>query len=43
MSPKTLTVNGECRTVDDPPNTKLLWVLRDTLELTGTKYSCGIL
>jgi len=38
----TLTVNGETRTVDVPPNTPLLWVLRDDLELKGTKYSCGV-
>ena len=38
----TLTVNGKERTVDASPDTPLLWVLRDTLGLTGTKYSCGI-
>ncbi len=38
----TLTVNGETRTVDVPPNTPLLWVLRDDLKLKGTKYSCGV-
>lgn len=37
-----LTVNGVDRTVDVPPDTPLLWVLRDTLGLTGTKYSCGM-
>jgi aerobic-type carbon monoxide dehydrogenase small subunit (CoxS/CutS family) len=37
----TLTVNGLERTVDADPDTPLLWVLRDTLGLTGTKYSCG--
>jgi isoquinoline 1-oxidoreductase alpha subunit len=37
----TLTVNGETRPVDVSPDTPLLWVLRDTLGLTGTKYSCG--
>jgi aerobic-type carbon monoxide dehydrogenase small subunit (CoxS/CutS family) len=37
-----LNVNGESRTVDVPPDTPLLWVLRDELGLTGTKYSCGI-
>ena len=36
-----LTVNGERRTVDVDPATPLLWVLRETLELTGTKYGCG--
>ena len=40
--PVTLTVNGERRTVDVPPDTPLLWVLRDELELKGTKYSCGV-
>jgi isoquinoline 1-oxidoreductase alpha subunit len=42
MAVFNLTVNGERRTVDVPPDTPLLWVLRDHLELTGTKYSCGI-
>jgi aerobic-type carbon monoxide dehydrogenase small subunit (CoxS/CutS family) len=36
-----LTVNGKEYTVDASPDTPLLWVLRDTLGLTGTKYSCG--
>jgi len=36
-----LTVNGERRTVDVDPATPLLWVLRETLALTGTKYGCG--
>jgi isoquinoline 1-oxidoreductase subunit alpha len=38
----TLTVNGEARTFTGDPQTPLLWVLRDTLKLTGTKYGCGI-
>jgi aerobic-type carbon monoxide dehydrogenase small subunit (CoxS/CutS family) len=38
----TLTVNGKQRTVDADPRTPLLWVLRDHLDLTGTKYGCGI-
>ncbi len=38
----TLTVNGRSRTVDVPADMPLLWVLRDTLGLTGTKYGCGI-
>jgi len=38
----SLSVNGEARTLDVDPATPLLWVLRDTLGLTGTKYSCGI-
>ena len=37
-----LTINGEKRELDVDPATPLLWVLRDTLGLTGTKYSCGI-
>ena len=38
----TLNVNGRARSVDDTPDTPLLWVLRDTLGLTGTKFGCGI-
>jgi len=38
----TLSVNGEDRQVDVEPDTPLLWVLRDTLGLTGTKYGCGM-
>lgn len=38
----TLNVNGETRAVDVEPETPLLWVLRDTLGLTGTKFGCGI-
>jgi isoquinoline 1-oxidoreductase alpha subunit len=38
----TLTVNGDLRSVDVEPDTPLLWVLRDTLGLTGTKFGCGI-
>jgi len=38
----TLTVNGQRRSVDAPPDTPLLWVLRDDLKLKGTKYSCGM-
>ena len=38
----TLEVNGRTRTVDVDPETPLLWVLRDTLGLTGTKFGCGI-
>jgi isoquinoline 1-oxidoreductase alpha subunit len=37
-----LTVNGQSHTVDADPDTPLLWVLRDTIGLTGTKYGCGI-
>jgi aerobic-type carbon monoxide dehydrogenase small subunit (CoxS/CutS family) len=35
-------VNGQSKSVDVDPQTPLLWVLRDTLNLTGTKYGCGI-
>jgi isoquinoline 1-oxidoreductase alpha subunit len=38
----TLIVNGQTHTVDVEPDTPLLWVLRDTIGLTGTKYGCGI-
>lgn len=37
----TINVNGTDRTVDVDPETPLLWVLRDTVGLTGTKYGCG--
>jgi isoquinoline 1-oxidoreductase alpha subunit len=37
-----LMVNGERKSVDVPPDMPLLWVIRDHLGLTGTKYSCGI-
>jgi isoquinoline 1-oxidoreductase alpha subunit len=37
-----LEVNGTARDVDAPPEMPLLWVLRDLLHLTGTKYGCGI-
>jgi isoquinoline 1-oxidoreductase alpha subunit len=36
-----LNVNGKLHKVDVEPDTPLLWALRDTLQLTGTKYSCG--
>jgi aerobic-type carbon monoxide dehydrogenase small subunit (CoxS/CutS family) len=42
MASFTLTVNGKPQTVDVSADTPLLWVLRDTLGLTGTKYGCGI-
>ena len=38
----TLSVNGQSRTVSVPGDMPLLWVLRDTLGLTGTKFGCGI-
>jgi isoquinoline 1-oxidoreductase alpha subunit len=37
-----LSVNGRSYEVDVEPDTPLLWVLRDTIGLTGTKYGCGI-
>ena len=42
MAPITLTVNGRTHQVNVEPDTPLLWVLRDALALTGTKYGCGI-
>ena len=42
MDPITLRVNGRDRQVTVSPDTPLLWVLRDTLELTGTKFGCGV-
>jgi aerobic-type carbon monoxide dehydrogenase small subunit (CoxS/CutS family) len=42
MAPISLAVNGAHQSVDVAPDTPLLWVLRDTLGLTGTKYGCGI-
>src|SRR5437868_1214010 len=38
----TLTVNGQTKTVDVPADMPLLWVLRDVLNLKGTKFGCGI-
>ncbi|MEM1399720.1 MAG: (2Fe-2S)-binding protein [Pseudomonadota bacterium] len=38
----SLTVNGEAREVDVDPDTPLLWVLRDSLNMTGTKFGCGV-
>jgi len=40
--PITLTVNGTDHAVDLPAEVPLLWVLRDALSLTGTKYGCGV-
>ena len=37
-----LRINGETKSVDAPPDTPLLWALRDILGLTGTKFGCGI-
>jgi len=42
MTPVRINVNGTIVTVDVGPDTPLLWVLRDTLGLTGTKYGCGM-
>lgn len=42
MARLTLTVNGRKQAVDADPETPLLWVLRDALQLTGTKFGCGI-
>src|SRR4051812_13515562 len=42
MSKFTLNVNGQSRTVDVSPDTPMLWVLRDSLGLVGTKYGCGV-
>ncbi|MBV9561284.1 MAG: (2Fe-2S)-binding protein [Bradyrhizobium sp.] len=38
----TLTINGKLETFDAPPDMPLLWVLRDVLGMTGTKFGCGI-
>ena len=37
-----LTINGKAHDADVEPDTPLLWVIRDTIGLTGTKYGCGI-
>ena len=42
MSKFNLNINGKIRDVDVDPSTPLLWVLRDHLDLVGTKYGCGI-
>jgi len=42
LQPRTLQINGEARTVTAPDDMPLLWVLRDILGLTGTKFGCGI-
>jgi isoquinoline 1-oxidoreductase subunit alpha len=38
----SLSVNGKTVAVDADPSTPILWVLRDTLNITGTKYGCGM-
>lgn len=42
MANFTLSINGKKQAVDVDPATPMLWVLRDHLNLTGTKYGCGI-
>jgi len=41
MSHYSLSINGQSRSVDVAPDTPLLWVLRDNLDLPGTKFGCG--
>ena len=40
--PATVKINGVARTVDVDGDTPLLWVLRDVLGMTGTKFGCGL-
>jgi isoquinoline 1-oxidoreductase subunit alpha len=42
MQTYTLSVNGQSKEVTTDPSTPLLWVLREELKMTGTKYGCGI-
>ena len=42
MASFSLIINGEQKTVDTDPTTPLLWVLRDELDMVGTKFGCGI-
>jgi aerobic-type carbon monoxide dehydrogenase small subunit (CoxS/CutS family) len=42
MASFTLNINGSAKTVEVAPDTPILWVLRDHLQLVGTKYGCGI-
>src|ERR1044071_6037131 len=42
MTAITINVNGKQQAVEVSPETPLLWVLRDTLHLTGTKFGCGM-
>ena len=42
MAKFTLNINGEKREVDVDPSTPLLWVLRDHMQLVGTKFGCGV-
>ena len=41
MAAFPLTVNGKTRQIDAPPDTPLLWVIREQIGLTGTKFGCG--
>jgi isoquinoline 1-oxidoreductase alpha subunit len=38
----SFSLNGKSVSVEDPPDTPLLWVVRDTLGMTGTKFGCGV-
>jgi isoquinoline 1-oxidoreductase alpha subunit len=42
MQMASLSINGQVHNVDVEPDTPLLWVLRDNLNMTGTKFGCGI-
>ena len=42
MDTISITVNGKAQSVEVTPDTPLLWVLRDTLGVTGTKFGCGM-
>jgi aerobic-type carbon monoxide dehydrogenase small subunit (CoxS/CutS family) len=42
MAQYNLTINGKSLSVDVDPNTPMLWVLRDHLDMVGTKFGCGI-
>ena len=42
MATYQLSINGETRSVEAMPETPLLWVLRDNLDLNGTKFGCGM-
>lgn len=40
--PQSITINGQKREVEAPDDTPLLWIIRDELNLTGTKFGCGV-
>ena len=42
MASITLRINGKDLALDIPPDTPLLWALRDHLDMVGTKYGCGV-